>query len=287
MGKGILVLACAATTATLGCGGRLAPIDDGVSAILDAEVIVDAGVADTSAEDATARPDAADASIDLFVPDTYDGGIVCDFDASPDATLCTPPVDDTLTAIPNPVYVAAGSYGIASFVAGGSWALAPDLYVSYDSATVPLGEIPYVMTNRAPTSFAFLVPAAAVGDQGTFTVTGRAGNVELTAQANVIVTDCQPWSLAVACAGYTCGLEPDGCGGLTNCGTCGAAAPYCFLGKCVTTQPQYCGYGMGVLGDGGDEDACVPCGLTPVCEHCDQGTCVGIQDVCSCQQISG
>jgi hypothetical protein len=261
-----LALVWASATA---CGGKLAPVEtaDGASP-------GDAG------QDASADTSTDGAPRDALAEAVVDAGPPCDYDASWDATACTPPDDDTLYADPGVIFVPEGSYGIASFVASGPWASDPGMYVQFESSNVPLHGRPYVMINRPPTSFAFLIPPNVGFQQGSFVVSGHAGNIARIAQATVVITACQPWPQDEACAGNECGTEPDGCGGMESCGTCGQDAPFCFLGQCVSTQPTYC-----PDGDGFSDGACVPCETTMLCQQCHTGYCPGHDDVCVCEDF--
>jgi hypothetical protein len=62
---------------------------------------------------------------------------------------------------------------------------------------------------------------------------------------NVNVTRCEPWPLEESCNQHVCGPVPDGCGGSASCGECGADAPYCYQGLCITCPPIVCGYRQG------------------------------------------
>jgi hypothetical protein len=248
------------------CGGRIASYDAGAG---EAGGLEDAG--DATSDVASGGGDA-------------DATVACSYDASEDV-LCTPPADDLLEATPPSITVAAGSFGFATFTATGPWAQDPTFYIRYESSTLSLLNYPEVNTYGSPQTILFQVPAASVGQQGTFTVSGNAGNIERKATVSVSVTSCKPWPPSTVCApSQNCGFEGDGCGGLLSCGTCGGQSPYCFLGVCQSTQPQYCPSGQG-LGPGG---SCIPCSSTKTCHECSPGGyCVGIQDQCICEPPPG
>jgi hypothetical protein len=197
-----------------------------------------------------------DASLDVELGDGY---VACDYDAGPDVAPCAPPSNDQLVATPATVTVAAGGYGVATFVATGPWTTDPLLYMSFESSTLPLGNTPSIMTYGTPQSVIFEVPPGIAGQTGFLTVTGHAGNIEVTTQARVDVTNCVPEPQVAACQGDLCGFQDDGCGGLESCGACTLAAPYCFLGRCVTSQPRPCPLGDGFDPDGGACAPCAPC----------------------------
>jgi hypothetical protein len=233
----------------------------------------DASVADGSPADADADADTG--------PDT--GPTSCNGDADYDAALCTAPLDDQLIADPPVITVAAGSASIAQFKAIGPWASDPNMWISFESATIALQGWPSVQPNQPPTGFLIEVPASASDTEGTFTALGRDGNIERSATLVVHVTGCVPWDAATACNGFNCGYEGDHCGGLVNCGSCPSSAPYCFLGYCQATQPMYCPDGDGITPGLG----CEPCTKTMTCRlYCSDGRCVGLQDVCFCAPLT-
>lgn len=123
-----VAMTCAAMAA---CRGLLAPVDGGADA-------GDGGEAsDGPASEAEASP--VEAAVDA------DGSVPCDYDAT-DEKMCTPPADDLLFADPPTVEVAAGSYGVATFVASGPWASDPSFYIWYESSTLPLEAVQQVTT---------------------------------------------------------------------------------------------------------------------------------------------
>jgi hypothetical protein len=222
-----------------GCRGLLNPIES------DASAPTDGG-------------GPSDASTDAEPSDSTTSVPPCSVDAAWESGPCVPPADDLLEVSPAVVNVAAGSYGAARIIASGPWASDPSLILAFESSTLPLGSQPII----TPYGWlAFLVPSSvSPGQEGTITVAGFAGNIGRTAQATVHVTDCLPWLQAVACESRMCGFQPDGCGGLLTCGSCGSAAPYCWIGQCVTHPFTPCPPGDGFAPDSGD---CVPCGACP------------------------
>jgi hypothetical protein len=257
-----------ALLAVLGCGGRLAPLDGG-------------SPADGSADEGTSSADASDSS----APDGMerDTSVPCDYDASDDA-LCVPPSADQLVADPPTITVPGGGFGTATFVATGPWTSDPTLELYYLSSSLPLINQPLVLTYGSPQTIPIGVSRTAVGQMGTVTVAARAGNIERRADVVINVTRCAPWPSSMVCGGEDCGFEGDGCGGVLSCGSCPAPAPYCFLHKCVATMPTYCPSGEG-YGPGG---TCIPCAGTRTCTECPAGVlCVGLQDVCICEQNYG
>jgi hypothetical protein len=262
------LIACGAATEPLLFGGPDASsgADAGdASPIFDSGTALDSAPEEDSAADADAGPQDTDAA--------------CDGDAAYDAALCTPPSADRLVANPPVISVAAGSYGVAQFEALGPWASDPNIWISFQTATVPMQFTPYVLQNAPPTGFVFQVAPSTTDVQGTITALGRDGNIERTATLTVTITGCQPWGQAMACQSYDCGFEPDNCGGLVNCGTCSGATPYCFLGTCQAAPPTYCPDGQ----DLGPGDVCTPCTESRICLHyCQDGRCEGLQDECFC-----
>jgi len=264
----VVLAACGAATEPLAFGGSDASTGPDAR---DGSSVVDSGapIFDSSP--------AQDAGADVTAPE--EAGPACDGDADDDAALCTPPPDDLLIADPPVVTVAAGSYGVARFKATGPWATDPNMFVWFDSATVPMPFTPWVLPNQPPTGFLFQVAPTSSGVQGTFTAVGHDGNIERTASLTVTVTGCQPWDQSMACQGYDCGFQADNCGGLVSCGTCSGAAPYCFLGSCTAAPPTYCPDGEGITPTG-----CIPCSDTRTCtEYCRDARCTGLQDVCFCE----
>lgn len=262
------MVAVAVCVAAVACGGRLAPIDGGA--------LADSGLDATDAMSSADRTDTTDAA-DGQEP------VPCDYDAS-DEVLCVPPAADQLVADPPSVSFPGGSYGTATFVAKGPWASDPTLTMYYLSSTLPVLNLPEVYTYGSPQTITILIDPKAAGQQGTLTMVARAGNVERTGQVTIDVTNCVPWPPSMVCGGENCGFQGDGCGGLLSCGMCPAQAPYCYLRKCVANMPTYCPTGQG-LGMGGQ---CVPCAMTRTCLECPAGVqCVGIQDVCICENNFG
>ncbi len=206
-----------------------------------------------------------DASVDGEAPD---GPLLCDFDASPEAGLCSPPLDDVLYAWPNDVVAAAGGYGAVSLVAGGPWTADPSLTISLESSTLGLVNVPTLTTSGTPQTIIFKVPAAEFGQTGTLTAVGRAGNIEVRAIATVFVTNCAPLPKSVGCGAFDCGFQSDGCGGVEPCGSCAAPTPYCYEGSCISTQPPTCSPGLGFDPDAG---GCV------WCDHC-----LAVDNACIC-----
>jgi hypothetical protein len=225
---------------------------------------------DAGRDDAGTPPE-QDASVDVEV-DTGVGVVVvaCDFDASPDAAPCVPPSDDTLVATPFHITAASGSYGVATFVAQGSWTNDPGFYMSFAGSSLPLVDTPIVMSYGTPQSIVFHLAQGLEGESGTITVTGHAGNIEVSAFADLIVTACVPLAESLACGAAMCGFQDDLCGGVESCGTCSPAAPYCYLGGCITSQPHLCPPNLGFDPDAGG--ACVRCG----------SGCVDIDSQCVC-----
>jgi hypothetical protein len=280
---GLVVLLFAVAAA---CGAVTAPF--GLSVVEDASVALDSGVPDARSEadhpaladasdtarDATADADAADA-----VDTDVDAGPPCDPSVLLDAAPCATPPEDTFTASPGTISVSAGTYGVASFVLGGPWASAPNFVFTFAGTTLQLQTTPYLMTNRPPASFAFLLLSSAPLGSGTFSVTAQLGNMLRTASVTVDVTACQPSLPATACEGAQCGFVIDNCGGKVNCGTCPTDAPTCYLGQCISGTPNYCPAGEGI----GQDGTCVECAPLPVCQNCPIGNiCLGLQDQCVC-----
>jgi len=182
--------------------------------------------------------------------------------------LCDAPPDDTLYASPGVINVAAGSYGIAQFFAGGPWANDSLMWMAFEGSSLELGSYgpgfsPGLAVEQygSPQVLIFQIPLSSVGLQGTVTVTGHDGNIERTAQATVNVTSCAPWSTSRACQTpeFVCGLQDDGCGGFLSCGDC-SPGTYCYFGHCIGTQPLQCpsAYGYDI-----DSGTCVPCKACP------------------------
>jgi hypothetical protein len=270
-----IVVSGASTSA---CRGLLAPVDSDAGDAGEA----DGGDASTASD---AESDAADASIvDAKEPDADSA---CDYDAADDASLCTPPANDLLFANPASIQVAAGSYGLATFVATGPWATDPMMYMHYEGSSFQVRNFPYIMTYGTPQSLSFLVPSTAAGQHGTLTVSGHAGNIERTATVSVTVTSCAPST--AYCVGDQCGFEDDGCGGVISCGTCSGATPSCFVYQCVANGPPPCPAGSGYdVCDGGPcTDKCVPCATTHSCEKCGGGYCDSLNNVCFCHYPGG
>jgi hypothetical protein len=265
MRTAFFVLLCAVASA---CGGRLAPVDGGSSA--------PDGVAPVDGSDDSNLADASDDANDASTP------VECSYDAAYDGPLCTPPANDLLYASPASVSVAAGSYGAVTFVASGPWASDPTMFMWFVGSTQQLLTNPQVETYGTPQTLIFLVPQSAVGKTFTITVAGHAGNIYRTADVTVNVTTCVPLTAATVCAGYSCGYEPDNCGGLVSCGTCSGHTPYCFLRQCQGTMPTYCPYGDGL----GPNNTCVSCAQSRACSNC-TGVCLGIQDECICDYPGG
>jgi hypothetical protein len=258
-----LALACAATTA---CGGRVVPGGD-ASLVSDAS-LVDAGDAgDSTTVDAGAETGS--------LPP-------CDYDASADydAELCTPPANDVLTADPPVVSVAAGSYGVATFVATGPWTKDPSLFMRFENSTLPLKDLVFATSYGTPQSLPFLVSDSAAGSQGTLTVSAHAGNIERIAYVTVNITSCVPHP--EYCAGMECGYEGDGCGGLQSCGTCAGATPYCYLFQCVANPVPACPPGYGYDIEDNRPMDCIPCAETKSCKTCRGGYCDSLNSVCYC-----
>jgi hypothetical protein len=265
----VVLVACGAATEPLTFGGPDASTGGDGSSVVDSGVDSGAPIFDSSPPQ--------DTGADVTAPE--EAGPPCDVDADLDAALCTPPDDDLLIADPPVVTVAAGSYGVARFKATGPWATDPNMFVWFDGASVSLQFTPWVLPNQPPTGFLFQVASTASDVQGTFTAVGHDGNIERTATLTVNVTGCQPWSAAMACQSYDCGFQADNCGGLVSCGTCSAAAPYCFLGSCTAATPTYCPDGQGITPSG-----CIPCSSTRTCiDYCRDARCAGLQDVCFCE----
>jgi hypothetical protein len=261
-----IVLACAATSA---CGGRLVPVDlaydAGDAAPLDAgdaETVVDSGE-----EEAAALP--------------------CDYDAYADydAALCTPPADDVLYANPPVISVAAGSYGLATFVAAGPWTNDPHIFMRYEGSTLPLENLVYATSYGTPQSLPFLVSASAAGQQGTLTVSAHAGNIERVAHVTVSITSCAPHP--EYCSGMACGFEGDGCGGFQSCGTCSGSTPYCYLFQCVANPVAMCPPGYGYDIEDNRPMDCIPCAETKSCKTCRGGYCDSLNSVCYCHYPGG
>jgi len=277
MRAAVLVLAATCQVGLLACGAATDPLTFGAT---DASSGADAGDAAPIFDSGAPGPDS---SLGEDAPADADAGpmdtdAACDGDASYDGALCTPPSDDLLIADPPTITVAAGSYGVAQFEAIGPWASDPNIWISFESATVPMQSSPWVLQNAPPTAFAFQVSSTTTDQDGTLTALGRDGNIERTASVTVHITGCQPWDVATACNGYDCGYQADNCGGLVTCGTCTGATPYCFLGECQAAQPTYCPDGEGITMQG-----CVPCSQTRTCFlYCRDGRCEGLQDQCFC-----
>ncbi len=275
----------AATLAVTACGAITAPIDSFET--LDASTGPDGSPFDASPDrpprDAPVEQDAgADAGpADVLAPDV-DAGPPCDPNAPLDAALCTPPADDLFVPSPASIQVSADTYGIASFVASGPWASDPKLYFDFDGADFALQTTPYIMTNRPPVSWAFLVDHSATQGTATFSASAHLGNIVRSASVTVTVGGCVPWTVANACDGNQCGFASDNCGGSVSCGMCPPDAPSCSLGKCTSGTPVYCPSGQGIGIDG----MCTPCSTLPVCTSCNVGNlCVGLQDVCLCVPV--
>jgi hypothetical protein len=211
----------------------------------------------------------------------------CDYDASADydAALCTPPADDVLYANPSVVSVAAGSYGLATFVAAGPWANDPRFFMRYEGSTLSLRNVLYATSYGTPQSLPFLVSVSAAGQQGTLTVSGHAGNIERIAHVTVNVTSCTP--NAQYCSGMECGFEGDGCGGLTSCGTCGGSTPYCYLFQCVANPVAMCPPGYGYDIEDNRPMDCIPCAETKSCKKCRGGYCDSLNSICYCHYPGG
>jgi hypothetical protein len=169
--------------------------------------------------------------------------------------------------------VAAGGFGAVNFIAGGPWSSDPTLIMTFGGST--LGLVPSTGPQYGtPQSFIFQVPLMEYGQTGTVTVVGRAGNLEISAFATVYVTNCQPLPEPVACGAFMCGFQSDGCGGVESCGACSPAAPYCYVGQCISNQPRLCPPGDGFVPDSG---ACAPCGRF----------CSAVDDACVCPTTIG
>jgi hypothetical protein len=276
MRRAPVLLVCAFTSA---CGAVTALLD-GVPDEPDGSVADASPDRDASPERDAGADRAADAGNDAAtdVQDARDDTVYCSADASKEAGPCVVPPDDLFYASPSSMTVSAGTYGVATFVVGGSWADASDFYALYDTASIPLRLNPYVMTNRPPVAFAFLTTPGSAGQSGSITVSGHAGDIVVHAQVQVTITSCQP-SQAQSCGDYVCGFVPGNCGGSFNCGAC-ATDEYCYLGQCVSNAPTYCPSGQG-LGPGG---SCQSCDSFKVCAQCPAGLCLGIQDVCVCAE---
>ncbi len=265
------LVACGAATEPLTFGGDDASTGPESG---DASSVVDSG---TPLFDSAPALDAPpDTGVDTSTPE--EAGPPCDGDADYDAALCMPPSADQLIADPPTITVSSGSYGVAQFKAIGPWASDPNLWISFLGGTIPLEFSPFVLQNAPPTAFVFQVAPTTSDQQYTFTALGRDGNIERSAAVTVNVTGCQPWDPVTACAGFTCGAQPDNCGGLVSCGICSGAAPYCLLGSCVATPPDYCPRGEGITPSG-----CVECNQTSFCnQYCRDQRCSGLQDICFC-----
>jgi hypothetical protein len=259
-----VVLACGVSA---GCGGLVEPTAPGPR---DGGHLIDMGV---SPQDATLE---ADVSASVDAGDGPPPG--CSIDASLTTRQCVPPADDTFLPTQPVISVAAGSYGLATFVASGPWATASSMQMDLVSSTLTLVTHDVLSSTGPDWQLTFLVPASEVGRQGTLTVIGNAGNIQRTAHVTVNVTDCAPWSQATACVSYVCGYEPDGCGGLHNCGNCGTDAPYCYIGTCISSKPIPCYAGQGFDPDGGQ---CIFCPMSAACHRC-LGTCESVDDMCIC-----
>jgi hypothetical protein len=236
---------------------------EGDAALFDAGDAGDAAtVADSGAEEAPALP--------------------CDYDASGDydAALCTPPAADVFYADPPVVSVAAGSYGLATFVAAGPWTNDPHIFMRYEGSTLPLRNVVYATSYGTPQSVPFLVSDSAAGQQGTLTMSAHAGNIERIAQVTVNITSCVPDPKY--CDGNECGFEGDGCGGLQSCGTCGGSTPYCHVFQCGSTPVAECPPGYGYDIEGNRPNTCIPCAETKSCKTCKGGYCDALNSVCYC-----
>jgi hypothetical protein len=257
-----IALACAATSA---CGGRVAASTDDASAVDAALVDASDGATDGGAE---AEAEAA--------------SLPCDYDASGDydAATCTPPANDVLYANPPVVNVAAGSYGVATFVAAGPWTNDPHIFMRYEGSTLELKNVVFSTSYGTPQSLPFLVSSSAAGQQGTFTVSAHAGNIERTAYVTVNVTSCVPH--AEYCTGMECGFEGDGCGGLQSCGSCGGSTPYCDVFTCVSDPVPMCPPGYGFDIEDNKPTVCIPCAETKSCMKCSGGYCDSLNSVCYC-----
>ncbi|HEY6458826.1 MAG TPA: hypothetical protein VIY73_01715 [Polyangiaceae bacterium] len=284
-GAGLVVAATA-------CGGKLAPVDagdapveSGVSALLEASVTGIDATTDGGALDAPGDGDATAAF------DATSDSPACSADAMVrwDADLCVPPADDQFFASPAAIEVPAGNYGFGSFTTTGPWATAPGTAVLFDQTTLPLTASPKEIFDGGTiqfVQFAFQVqPSTPPGTVGTLSAHAQDGNIKRSAAVTVTVTPCAPTSASVLCGdtddgGLNCGYVADHCGGLVSCGTCdpNGPLPTCFLNQCLPAPPPTCPQGQG-LGIGG---ACVVCNATPgVCGKC-AGYCIGFENACIC-----
>ncbi len=226
--------------------------------------------------------DAADSSTVVDSGEEEAGPLPCDYDAFAgyDAALCTPPANDVLYADPPVLSVAAGSYGLATFVAAGPWTQDPHIFMRYEGTTLPLRNVIYATSYGATQSIPFLVSSSAGGQQGSFTVSAHAGNIERIAQVTVNVTSCVPNSQY--CSGMECGFEGDGCGGLQSCGMCGGSTPYCHIYQCVSSPVTMCPPGYGYDIEGNRPMDCIPCAETVSCKKCKGGSCASLNSICYC-----
>ena len=161
------------------------------------------------------------------------------------------------------------------------------MYVMFTDSTLPLYWTPYAETYGTPQSMLFpLTTAVVVGEQGTFTVTGRAGNVERTAQVTVNISKCRPLPPDQACGGAVCGVAGDNCGSLESCGNCSGMTPYCYEGECISQKPVACIPGKGFDTEGG---GCISCPDSPACTGCAAlgGHCISVKSQCLCYTQPG
>jgi hypothetical protein len=195
---------------------------------------------------------------------------LCSADATGEAGPCMPPADDVLFPKTMDVNVAAGGFGAATFIGTGPWVNDPLFYIQYQTSSFEVIDDFSVAAIGSPQTVVFQPQSGQAGREGTLTVIGSAGYITRTATVSVHITACQPLSEAVVCMGSECGLEPDGCGGVVECGTCSGANPYCWQYQCIPFAPHGCGDLEGFDPTTGNCVLC-PCGVKDdSCEGCGQ-----------------
>lgn len=188
-----------------------------------------------------------------------------------------PPIVPPFTVSPTVVDLVPGTPIGVQVSTGGGWAYAPNTVFSVSG--LPAGVIGTFGATQSvggqnPWAFLFFSANLAV-PRGTYTLTVSASSGNTTYSRIITLSvDTSCGTVTCASAGATCGTVADGCGGVLQCGGCGAGQ-FCSGGTCAACGTRTCasaGAQCGSISDG--------CGGTIKCGVCDPGMVCSATHAC-------